>query len=158
MRIGLSGGASSVDKMVEQAQRAEDDGFTSLWYASAIAGDPLAAMGLAGRSTSKIELGTAVLQTYAAHPVLQANRAVAAADVMGRDGLTLGVGPSHQPSIEGMLGLSYARPGQHTEEYVQVLSALLRGETVSFKGDELRVNAAGPAAAQARTVPLLLSA
>src|SRR3546814_3137315 len=76
-------------------------------------------MGLAGRSTSKIELGTAVLQTYAAHPVLQANRAVAAADVMGRDGLTLGVGPSHQPSIEGMLGLSYARPGQHTEEYVQ---------------------------------------
>src|SRR3546814_12869048 len=110
MRIGLSGGASSVDKMVEQAQRAEDDGFTSLWYASAIAGDPLAAMGLAGRSTSKIELGTAVLQTYAAHPVLQANRAVAAADVMGRDGLTLRVGPSHQPPIQAMPRLSSARP------------------------------------------------
>src|SRR3546814_12770752 len=101
MRIGLSGGASSVDKMVEQAQRAEDDGFTSLWYASAIAGDPLAAMGLAGRSTSKIELGTAVLQTYAAHPVLQANRAVAAADVMGLDGLELGVGTGKGTGGEG---------------------------------------------------------
>ena len=31
MRIGLTGGASTVDKLVEQAQRAEADGFTSLW-------------------------------------------------------------------------------------------------------------------------------
>src|SRR3546814_19986437 len=93
MRIGLSGGASSVDKMVEQAQRAEDDGFTSLWYASAIAGDPLAAMALAGRSPSKIALGTAVPQTSAAHPVPPANRAVAAPDLLGRGGLTLGLGP-----------------------------------------------------------------
>src|SRR3546814_16400889 len=92
MRIGLSGGASSVDKMVEQAQRAEDDGFTSLWYASAIAGDPLAAMALAGRSTSKIEPGTAVLQTYAAPPVLPSNRAVAPPPVLGRASSTLAGG------------------------------------------------------------------
>src|SRR3546814_18933784 len=116
MRIGLSGGASSVDKMVEQAQRAEDDGFTSLWYASAIAGDPLAAMALAGRSTSKIELGTAVLQTYAAHPVLPANRAGAAADLMGSDGLTTGGGTSPPPSIEVLLGLAVPRPGRHNND------------------------------------------
>jgi alkanesulfonate monooxygenase SsuD/methylene tetrahydromethanopterin reductase-like flavin-dependent oxidoreductase (luciferase family) len=68
MRIGLTGGASTVDKMVEQATRAEADGFTSLWYASAIAGDPLVAMAVAGRATSTIELGTSVLQTYTCHP------------------------------------------------------------------------------------------
>jgi alkanesulfonate monooxygenase SsuD/methylene tetrahydromethanopterin reductase-like flavin-dependent oxidoreductase (luciferase family) len=42
---------------------AESDGFTSLWYASAVTGDPLVAMALAGRETTTIELGTAVLQT-----------------------------------------------------------------------------------------------
>ena len=37
---------------------------------------------------------------------------------MGRAGLTLGVGPSHQPVIEGIYGMSYDTPGRHTEEYV----------------------------------------
>ena len=53
MRIGLSGGAASASKMVEQAQRAEDEGFTSLWYASAVGGDPLVAMAMAGRAVRK---------------------------------------------------------------------------------------------------------
>ena len=64
MRIGLTGGGATVDKIVQQAQQAEADGFTSLWYASSVAGDPLVAMALAGRATTAIELGTAVLQTY----------------------------------------------------------------------------------------------
>src|SRR5262245_55204804 len=105
MRIGLSGGAATPDRMIEQAQRAEAEGFTSLWYASAVAGDPLVAMALAGRATSTIELGTSVLQTYPSHPVQLATRASAVAAAMGRPGFTLGVGPSHQPVIEGMYGL-----------------------------------------------------
>src|SRR5437763_15539822 len=99
MRIGLSGGAASVDRMIEQAVEAETDGFTSMWYASAIGGDPLVAMALAGRATSSIELGTAVLQTYTCHPLLQANRAGSVVAAMGRPGFTLGVGPSHRPVI-----------------------------------------------------------
>jgi hypothetical protein len=42
MRIGLSGGAPSVDKIIVQAQRAEVDGFALPWFASAVAGDPSA--------------------------------------------------------------------------------------------------------------------
>src|SRR4051794_36916583 len=97
MRIGLSGGAATVEKMIEQAERAEADGFTSLWYASAIGGDPLVAMAMAGRATKTIELGTAVLQTYTCHPLLQANRAASVVAGMGRPGFTLGIGPSHKP-------------------------------------------------------------
>jgi F420-dependent oxidoreductase-like protein len=158
MRIGLTGGASSVDKMVEQAKRAEADGFTSLWYASAVGGDPLVAMALAGRATSSIELGTSVLQTYTAHPVLQANRAVSVAEAMGRPGFTLGLGPSHRPPIEDAYGLSYANPGRHTEEYIQVLTALLQGETVHFEGEDFRVHAGGPPAAERVEIPVLLAA
>ena len=74
MRIGLNGGASTVDRMVEQAVATEAEGFSSLWYPSAVGGDPLVAMALAGRATTTLELGTAVLQTYTSHPALMANR------------------------------------------------------------------------------------
>ena len=47
MRIGLTGGAATPEKIVEQAQHAEADGFHSLWYASVVQGDPLVAMALA---------------------------------------------------------------------------------------------------------------
>lgn len=159
MRIGITGGASSVERMVEQAQRAEADGFSSLWYASAVAGDPLVAMALAGRATSSIELGTSVLQTYTTHPVLQANRVRATADAMGRAGLTLGLGPSHKPAIEDAYGLSYAHPGRHTEEYLRVLLPLLAGEAVAFDGEDFRVHAgAGGGLGDRPPIPVLLAA
>jgi len=122
MRIGLPGLGSTLDKLVQQAKEAEGDGFTSLWYTGATAGDPLVAMAIAGRATATIELGTAIVQTYPCHPLLMATRAKAVSSAIGAPNrFTLGIGPSHQPVIEGMLGLSYATPGTHTEEYVQAL-------------------------------------
>jgi F420-dependent oxidoreductase-like protein len=139
MRIGLTGAGSSAERIVQQAVAAEADGFTSLWFASAVLGDPLAVMAEAGRATTNLELGTSVLQTYTCHPVLQANRAASTAAVMGRPGLTLGVGPSHRPVIEDVYGLSYNDVGAHTEEYVTVLGALLRGEGIDHDGAHFRV-------------------
>ena len=154
MRIGLTGAAATLDKMIDLAKMAEADGFSSLWYASAIGGDPLVVMALAGRATTSIELGTAVLQTYTCHPVLQARRAASVVGGMGRSGFTLGVGPSHKPPIEDMLGIPYDQPGRHTEEYVRILTAVLRGEAV--KGDgEYPVNLP---AGEAVDVPVLVSA
>jgi F420-dependent oxidoreductase-like protein len=159
MRIGLPGGAASPDAIVRQAERAEEEGFTSLWYASAIAGDPLVAMALAGRATERIELGTAVLQTYACHPVLQATRAAATATAIGTAGrLTLGVGPSHEPVIADRLGLSYETPGRHTEEYVAILTALLRGESVAMRGEEFRVTTGPPELLDNAELPVLVAA
>ena len=140
MRLGLPGGGATADRIVEQAVRAEADGFASLWYASAVFGDPLVAMALAGRATSSIELGTAVLQTYTCHPVLQANRAASTAAAMNRPGLTIGVGPSHRIVIDDAYGLSYDEVGAHTEEYVTVLTTLLRGEGVNHRGAHFRVD------------------
>jgi F420-dependent oxidoreductase-like protein len=158
MRIGLTGGASSVERIVEQAQQAEADGFASLWYASAVGGDPLVAMAFAGKATSAIELGTSVLQTYTCHPVLQANRAASTVAGMGRPGLTIGIGPSHKPAIEDAYGLSYATPGRHTEEYVRVLAPLLRGETVHHHGEEFDVHLEGRVAPPPHPVSLMISA
>jgi F420-dependent oxidoreductase-like protein len=158
MRIGLTGGGATVDKVVRHAQQAEADGFTSLWYASVVTGDPLVAMAIAGRETSTIELGTAVLQTYPCHPLLQANRAASVADAMGRPGFTLGIGPSHEPLIRDVYGLSYDHPGRSTEEYLRILTGVLRGETVDFDGADWSAHTAGRAVSPAQTVPVLVSA
>jgi F420-dependent oxidoreductase-like protein len=158
MRIGLSGGGATVDRMIDQARQAETDGFTSIWYPSAFAGDPMVAMAVVGHGTTRIELGTSVLQTYTCHPTLQASRAAAVAAAMGRAGFTLGVGPSHEPVIRGMHGLDFDHPGRHTEEYVQILTALLHGESVAFKGEDFTVHAGPPTLPEGITVPVLLAA
>jgi F420-dependent oxidoreductase-like protein len=158
MRIGLTGGGTSVDKVVEQAKQAEADGFASLWYASLVTGDPLVAIAIAGRETSTIEVGTAVLQTYPCHPLLQANRAASVVDAMGRPGFTLGIGPSHEPLIRGVFGLSYDHPGRSTEEYVRILVGALRGEVVDFDGSDWSAHTAGRMAPVVQPVPVLVSA
>ena len=79
-----------------------------------------------------------------------ATRAAAVVSAIGTPGGSRWAsGPSHQPVIEGMLGIPYDTPGRHTEEYVQVLAPLLRGEQVSFHGDEFGA-VAGPRAAPGR--------
>ena len=158
MRIGLTGGAASTQKIVEQAVRAEQQGFSSLWYASSVLGDPLAALAVAGRATTSIELGTAVLQTYPCHPLLQANRAAAVAEAMGRPGFTLGIGPSHETLVRGVYGLSYENAGASTEEYVRIVAALLRGEVVDFDGEHWSAHSADRMAPVGAPVPVLLSA
>lgn len=158
MRIGLTGGGSSVDKIVASAQQAEADGFSSLWYASSVAGDPLVAMAIAGRATSSIELGTAVLQTYPCHPLLQANRVAAVVNAMGRAGFALGLGPSHEPLISGVYGLSYDHPGRNTEEYLRIISRVLRGEAVDFTGADWAAHSLAGMVKVDHPVPLLLSA
>jgi hypothetical protein len=40
MRIGLTGGGASLEAIIAQARTAEQQGFTTLWYASNVAGDP----------------------------------------------------------------------------------------------------------------------
>ena len=156
MRIGLTAIGSTTEKVVAQAKAAEGDGFTALWFPSNLLGDPLAAIVAAGRETSRIELGTAVLQTYPCHPFLQASRAAATAGAIGRPGFTLGLGPSHEPLVNGMLGLSYDHPGRNTEEYITIVTGLLRGETVSREGTDWTI--CGGMVAAEQPVPVLLAA
>ena len=115
-------------------------------------------MALAGRATSSIELGTAVLQTYPCHPLLQASRTAAAANAIGRPGFTLGIGPSHEPLIRDVYGLSYDHPGRSTEEYLRIITALLRGEDVDFAGRDWTTRSTARMTPLAHPVPVLLSA
>jgi F420-dependent oxidoreductase-like protein len=158
MRLGITARGDTVDELIEFAGRAERDGFHTLWHSHLLLGDPLVPIAVTGRSTSSIELGTSVLQTYPCHPLLQANRASSAAAAMGRPGLVLGVGPSHEHIVRDVYGLDYTRPGQSTEEYMRILTGLLRGETVDVEGEEWTVHSANRVVRPPHPVPVLLAA
>ncbi|MCX2982387.1 TIGR03564 family F420-dependent LLM class oxidoreductase [Halieaceae bacterium IMCC14734] len=146
MKIGLMAGATEatgtgINDIIEFSKQAEARGFDSIWLANIFGIDAVMACALAGAATERIELGTAVTPSYPRHPLAMAQQALTAnAACSGR--FAMGIGLSHKLVIEDMMGLSYARPASHMNEYLQVLSPLLRGEPVSFSGDEYRVNAA----------------
>ena len=161
MRIGIgigeiSGNPATVDDLVAQTQAAEKDGFASAWFANIFGIDAILACALCGRETKTIELGTAVTPTYPRHPTAMAQQALsAAAACKGR--FSLGIGLSHQLVIEGMLGLSFAKPFSHMREYMAVLGPLLREGKVDFTGKEFRVQST-LAVTGATPPPILIAA
>lgn len=127
-------------KVVEQACRAEADGFGSAWSVHFSRGvDALSTLAVAGTRTSRIELGVGVVPTYPRHPLALAQQAATVQALCGGR-LTLGVGVSHRPVIEGLHGLTYASPAAHMRDYLSVLVALLRTGTVTHRGPFYRVD------------------
>jgi len=161
MRIGVNSGANpgyegGLDGLVAYARDLEARGFHTLWMANAMGLDAISTQAIIGRETERIELGVAVVPSYTRHPMAMAQQALTA-QVACSGRFTLGIGVSHRPVIEHMLGLSYDKPARHTREYVSVLAPLLRGEAVAFEGEEYRVSAA-LGVPGAEPVPLMIAA
>lgn len=138
LRIGVGGRGNGIDAALEEAKRAEEAGFQSLWFSNIFAHDALTLIALAGRATERIELGTAVVPTHSRHPLYMAQQALSTNAACGGR-LALGIGPSHKVVIENMLGLSFEKPARHVREYVQVLKALLEEGRVKHEGQVYRV-------------------
>jgi 5,10-methylenetetrahydromethanopterin reductase len=51
--------------------------------------------------------------------------------------LALGIGLSHQLVIEGMYGMSFAKPLRHMREYLSILAPIIRDGAASFAGETL---------------------
>jgi 5,10-methylenetetrahydromethanopterin reductase len=144
MKIGIgigdiAGSPADCDGLVAQAKRAEADGFASGWFAHIMGMDAMTAVAICARETSRIELGTAVVPTFTRHPAAMAQQALST-QAAARGRFSLGVGLSHQMVIEGMYGLSFAKPFSHMKEYLAVLAPLIRTGSVSHAGEEYRVN------------------
>lgn len=161
MRIGIGLGELANDRpgiagVLEQARRAEADGFASGWFANIFGPDAMMLAALCGQVTTRLELGTAVVPTFPRHPHAMAQAATTAqAACDGR--FALGIGLSHQLVIEGMFGLSWARSYSHMREYLAVLAPLIREGHVSHAGDAYRV-AASLSVPGTRPCPILVAA
>lgn len=140
MKIGIGLGGRTIAEAVASAQAAEADGFASGWFSNIFGLDAMTACAAAGLGTERIELGTFVVPTFPRHPHAMAQQASSTNDAAGGR-LCLGIGLSHQVVIEMMMGLSFAQPAKHMDEYLAVLLPLLREGKVSFAGDVYKVNA-----------------
>ena len=148
MRIAMNIGGDAIAapvspaEIVEQAKAAEADGFPSAWTVHFTRGnDALTTLAVAGTQTSAIELGVGIVPTYPRHPMVLAQEA-ANIQLFCGGRFTLGVGVSHKPVIENLLGLSYASPAAHMREYLSILGPMLRCEPVTFAGEYYTVNQA----------------
>ena len=147
MRIGLMLGPErgqyrhKVERLIADAQAAEQAGFTSIWVPQ-IPGDfdAFTMITLLGRATERVELGTAVLPIQTRHPIAMAQEFLSNQAVCeGR--FTLGLGASHHWVIEGQLGLPYERPAHLMRNYLEVLNAALKGPgSVDVENDAYRVH------------------
>jgi len=143
IRIGIGigdNGREGVEALVAKVKDAEAAGFQAAWIPSFFQFDCLTFAALAGRETARIELGTAVAVSHSRHPYYMAQQAASTQAACGGR-FVLGLGPSHRVVVEGMLGLSYAKPGQHVREYLEVLGPLSREGKVDHTGEVYRVHA-----------------
>jgi len=162
MRIGLMVGARrepfTLAESVAQVFSAEAERFDSVWLPQlpTFGFDALTVIALAGTKTERIELGTAVLPTFSTHPLIMAKQALTAQVACGGR-LTLGLGLSHQPMIEDVMGLSYDRPARHMREYLAVTKSLINDGRVEFEGRVFQVQAE-LTVKEAQPVPIVIAA
>jgi 5,10-methylenetetrahydromethanopterin reductase len=160
MRIGIAVGIGdpreeSIDGLVARAAEIEAGGLAAMWMGMAWGMDPTVALAVAGRATSRLEIGTSIVPTYPRHPVVMAQGARTAQAALGGR-FTLGIGPSHAAMMRDDLGLAFERPAAHMREYLSVLLPLLDGREVTFAGEEFRVDAA--ITVRSAPVPVMVAA
>lgn len=147
MRLGMMVGpergryATKVDKLIADAQLAEEQGFSTVWIPQIPDDfDALTAAALVAANTSRVEIGTAVVPIQPRHPIVMAHQALSVQAVaQGR--LALGLGVSHHWVIDEMLGLPYEKQAAHMRAYLEVLAASFSGPgMVTVENDFYRVN------------------
>jgi F420-dependent oxidoreductase-like protein len=144
-------------QLVDQACGAEAAGFPAAWSVHFSRGlDALSVLAVAGSRTTTIQLGVGVVPTYPRHPLALAQQAATTQALCGGR-LTLGVGVSHRPVIEGLFGLAYTSPAAHLREYLEVLVPLLTVGTVTHRGRTLQVDG-GVTVPGTSPVPVLVGA
>ena len=146
MRISINGSATMVFPSVPNAladlKATKAEGFDGYWLAQVGLGDALTVFAAAGEETAGMEVGTAVIPTFPRHPTALAAQALTTqAAIPGR--LVLGIGLSHQPSVEGTWKMKWERPVRHMVEYLDVLLPLLETGQVNATGDIWSAEMAG---------------
>jgi probable F420-dependent oxidoreductase len=153
-----SGAAAWLDLAVQ----AEDLGFDALYVADhiGVGPSPFAALAAAAAVTTTLRFGTYVVNCGVRDPLALASDA-ATLDQLSDGRVVLGLGAGHTPSEWTMSGRPYPTPAARVGrlvEMVDVVGALLRGDTVTYHGRYLDLDEAvlaEPRPVQAR-IPLLV--
>lgn len=116
------------------ALEAERLGVEMVWTAEAWGYDAATPLAYLAAKTSRIRLGSGIMQIGARTPAMTAMTALTLA-ALSQDRFVLGLGVSGPQVMEGWHGVSFARPLQRTREYVDIVRMIARGERLSYAGE-----------------------
>ena len=117
------------------AKLAEDVGLESVWISETWGSDATVLATWIAAHTSRIAIGTGILQMPARTPVATA-MAATTIDHLSGGRFRLGLGASGPRVVEGWHGVPYGSPLTRTHEYVAIVrAALAREEPLAFKGE-----------------------
>jgi F420-dependent oxidoreductase-like protein len=137
MRLGLNiGFVFNKDDHLQHlavVQEAERLGYAVTWAAEAYGSDVPTVLAWLAAQTTRIDLGAAVFQIPARTPAATAMTA-ATLDTLSGGRFRLGLGVSGPQVSEGWHGVRFDKPLQRTREYVEIVNAALRRETVRYEG------------------------
>jgi F420-dependent oxidoreductase-like protein len=126
LKLGLNTGywAGGPPPGIEESiAAAERLGFDSIWAAEAYGSDCLTPLAWWGASTTKIKLGSAIVQMSARQPAATAMAAMTL-DHLSGGRFILGLGVSGPQVVEGWYGMPFAKPLARTREYISILRAI----------------------------------
>ena len=135
--------AASRAEWADKARKVEALGYAVLLVPDHLAEllAPFPALAAAAAATTRLRVGTAVLNNDFRHPALLAREA-ATLDVLSDGRLELGLGAGHMQSEYEQAGLAFDPGATRVErlgEAVVILKRLLEGESVTFAGRHYRV-------------------
>ena len=119
--------------LIGVAQAAERLGFDSVWVDENVARDATALLGALSQVTSRIELGTAIMNVYS-RSALQVSMAAASLDDLSDGRLVLGLSVGHHPWNDLGHGIPLEAPIARLDEYVQFIRKALSGQRFTHDG------------------------
>ncbi|GFG70895.1 LLM class F420-dependent oxidoreductase [Mycolicibacter senuensis] len=123
MKLGLQlgyWGAQTPTNHAELVAAAEDVGFDAVFTAEAWGSDAYTPLAWWGSSTSRVRLGTSVVQLSARTPTACAMAALTLDHLSGGRHI-LGLGVSGPQVVEGWYGQRFGKPLARTREYIDIL-------------------------------------
>ncbi len=118
---------------VSYAIEAERLGIDMVWTAETWGYDGATPLAYLAAKTSRIRLGTGIMQIGARTPAMTAMTALSLA-ALSNDRFMLGLGVSGPQVIEGWHGVPFARPLQRTRETIDIVRMVTRGERLVYAG------------------------
>ena len=141
VHLSYSGSTYSLD--LPTVMEAERLGYDSIWTAEAYGSDAVTPATWIAARTTRIHVGTAIMQIAARSPAMTAMTAMTL-DALSGGRFRIGLGVSGPQVVEGWHGQPFGRPLRRTREYVDVVRAILRREKpLEYRGEYYEVPYAG---------------
>ncbi|MFI5298577.1 MAG: LLM class F420-dependent oxidoreductase [Polyangiales bacterium] len=142
LMVGYSGAQIAIDmNLVHEAERL---GFDSVWTAEAWGSDAVSPLAWIAAQTTKIRLGTAIMQLPGRSPANTAMTAITL-DALSNGRFILGLGTSGPQVVEGWHGVPFDKPLTWLREYVTIVRMILQREKpLEFKGERYTIPYTGP--------------